>query len=585
MEENKLGALSQAPNSEDTENRAGSYSNYTANAGARHIARLIAGEHVPDAVNLVEPWNGLAREIIARRNGRSAVEIFEELIASRDDANEIRAEVLSAPLAEDEDEFKAETKAQELSMLTDVPELPASARYPEKLVRGIDGIGGWLGAYMDFACQAAPMSPRLFHLILGLALLATAIARRVFLRVSNTSLYSNFYGLIVAHSTLYAKTTALDLARYILEQAGLERFMLPVGITPQSLISELTGRQPDTFASWELNDQEDWRRERPFAAQRVWLIDEAAALLEAFDQKYTSDLLNQVLRLFDCPKKLTAASTIIRGRQTIHNAYLTICGSTTPSAMRVHINNRAYWGNGLFARVGFITPDVPPWRVFYPPQVETPHGLISSLHDLALEILPQPQETGLGEIQNAAALQAALARGVWESWDAYHSGLWELMRQKLVLEKFYANYGRFHALAMKIALLLATTDWANASHTGTVTVTMEHWAKAQVITEAMRASLHRMIADAGRASEDDDLEAKTIRVLRQKPAGLSTRELAIALSMTDSNRRDLVDRLVERMRRDGLIDLVERKGARGPAAQAWILMGGGLPGRFKSDKT
>jgi hypothetical protein len=100
---------------------------------------------------------------------------------------------------------------------------------------------------------------------------------------------------------------------------------------------------------------------------------------------------------------------------------------------------------------------------------------------------------------------------------------------------------------------------------------MQHWAKAQMITEELRASLHRMIADASRVSEDDDLEAKAIRLLRQSSRGMSTRELAIALSMTDSGRRDQLDRLVERMRRDGLTELIERKGARGPAAQAWIL--------------
>ena len=124
---------------------------------------------------------------------------------------------------------------------------------------------------------------------------------------------------------------------------------------------------------------------------------------------------------------------------------------------------------------------------------------------------------------------------------------------------------------MKIALQLATADWAGSPGSDTVIVTMQHWAKAQMITEELRASLHRMIADASRMSEDDDLEAKAIRLLRQSPRGLSTRELAIALSMTESARRDQLDRLVERMRQDGLIELTERKGARGPAARAWML--------------
>ena len=580
MEQNKLGAPAEAPTPVGTENRAENHSNYTPNAGAKQIARLIAGEQIFELSSIPEPWGSLAQQIAARRNGASAggtsaVDVFEELIAGRADANELRAAVLAVKLNQDEPDPEDETRFQELSLLAAAPELPRLARLPEgletDLASGFAGVGGWLSDYIAFARLASPMSPPLFHLSLGLTLLSTAIARRVYVRVSNYNLYPNIYALIVAHSTLYAKTTAFEIARRVLQLADLARLMLPVGITPQSLIGELTNRQPDTFSTWELSDQDDWRSERKFAAQRVWLMDEAAGLLDAFDQKHLADLLNQVLKLFDCPDKLTAASTIARGRQTIRNAYLTICGPTTPSAMRIHLNNRSHWGNGLFARFAFVTPDVPPRRIFYPPEIEIPTSLIDPLRLMALERLPMPAETLPGEAQAAEALRAQLADHVWERWDAYHAGLWELIYKQAIPEKFYASYGRFHTLSMKIALQLATVDWSGSPGSETVIVTMQHWAKAQMITEELRASLHRMIADASRVSEDDDLEAKAIRLLRQSPRGMSTRELAIALSMTDSGRRDQLDHLVERMRRDGLTELIERKGARGPAAQAWIL--------------
>jgi hypothetical protein len=576
MEQNKLGAPAEAPTPVGTENRAETHSNYTPNAGAQQIARLIAGEQIFELSSIPEPWGSLAQKIAARRNGASAVDVFEELIVERADANELRAAVLAVKIHQDEPDREDETKFQELSLLAAAPELPKLAWLPENLVTGmasgLAGVGGWLSDYIAFACLASPMSPPLFHLILGLTLLSTAIARRVYVRVSNYNLYPNIYALIVAHSTLYAKTTAFEIARRVLQLADLARLMLPVGITPQSLIGELTNRQPDTFSTWELSDQDDWRSERKFAAQRVWLMDEAAGLLDAFDQKHLADLLNQVLKLFDCPDMLTAASTIARGRQTIRNAYLTICGPTTPSAMRIHLNNRSHWGNGLFARFAFVTPDVQPRRIFYPPEIEIPTSLIDPLRMMALERLPMPEETLPGEAQTAEALRAQLADNVWKSWDAYHAGLWELICKRAIPEKFYASYGRFHTLAMKIALQLATVDWAGSPGSETVIVTMQHWAKAQMITEELRASLHRMIADTSRVSEDDDLEAKAIRLLRQSPRGMSTRELAIALSMTDSGRRDQLDHLVERMRRDGLTELIERKGARGPAAQAWILI-------------
>jgi len=87
----------------------------------------------------------------------------------------------------------------------------------------------------------------------------------------------------VANSTLYTKSTAFEIGKHTLEQAGLLRFTLPVGITPQSLVGELTNRTPETFSEWEKGDQDDWRDERPFAAQRAWLMDESACLLDSFN--------------------------------------------------------------------------------------------------------------------------------------------------------------------------------------------------------------------------------------------------------------------------------------------------------------
>jgi len=54
----------------------------------------------------------------------------------------------------------------------------------------------------------------------------------------------------------------------------------------------------------------------------------------------------------------------------------------------------------------------------------------------------------------------SFGRRVWETWDAYHKGLWELMNKHLVPEKLYPNYGRLHTTAMKFAMQLATIDWS-----------------------------------------------------------------------------------------------------------------------------
>lgn len=451
-----------------------------------------------------------------------------------------------------------------------VPDLPPSARLPDGLMAEADNVGKWLSLYIAFGCKAAPMAPALFQQIIGQVLLSTAIARRVYLRLGNVYLYPNIYALIVANSTLYTKSTAFEIGKHTLEKAGLLRFTLPVGITPQSLVGELTNRTPETFSEWEKGDQDDWRDERPFAAQRAWLMDESASLLDSFNQKTTADLLTHVLKLYDCPEKLTAASTVGRGRQTIRYAYLTICGPTTPAAMRVHLGNRDHWGNGLFARFIFVTPNTPPIRKFYPEPCDVPEALSAPLHALALEHLETPKEAAMGTPRPPQAISAVLADGVWEMWDAYHKGLWELMNKHLVPEKLYPNYGRLHTTAMKFAMQLATIDWSMLGGKGPIHVTRAHLAKAQLLTEDYRASLHRMIEDASRPTEDEDSEKKILGYLESAAKGLTTREISRATHMSTPVQRIELDQILERMMKDGLIVQTTRKPGRGPEAIVWV---------------
>ena len=579
MDLNKAGAPARAPISTGTQNRANQHPDYTKNLegihGAHQVARLIAGEQMAHPEQLPPPWDSIATELLARRNGRSTAEIFEELLLGREDAGALRAAVLRVRLdASPEPEPDPEIASQDAGL--DVPLLPAEAHLPDRLLAQAEAAGTWLNDYTRFAAQASPMSPPSFHIALGLCLLSTGVARRVRVRKSVQDIFPNLYTLLVANSTLYAKSSSLDIARRVLAAAGLDYLMLPVGSTPQSLIGELTHRTPDTFNSWETEEQADWQRGRPFAAQRVWVMDEAGALLDAFEQKYQAGLLNQVLTLYDCPDRFTAASTIARGRQTIRHAYLTICGPTTPAAMRSHLRNVTHWGNGLYARFAFVTPDTPPRREFFPPALTVPAGLGQALSNLALELLPRPRELPTGEIQPPSILDARLLPAVHRHWEAYYNSLWDLINSGRVPERFHPNYGRLHIMAIKVATLLATVDWAAAASDSEPVITPAHWAKAQQITESWRVSLHRMVSAADRLCDEENPEQKVLARLHSAPDGLTSRELANYLNMTRPERRTLLDRILERMAQDGLIHLQERKRARGPVTKAWMRIEGAV---------
>lgn len=548
---------------------------------ARTVARILVGEPFNDVAGLPAPWRDLAAGLLARAPGQSASDVWEGLIAGRPDADDLRRAVLAAlPGAEgDVDETQAEHKPAGPSdgawlSPVDVPALPKAARLDGALLDDAMGAGQWLGDYVQFATHAAPMSPTNFHEMLGLTILAAAVARRVQLRVSSHAIYTNLYSLLVAPSTRYRKSTAFHLANQMMRQAELRRLVLPNRITPESLVMELSGRKPGDFDQWEKADKDDWQKERSFAAQRAWLMEEAASLLDSFDQKYTAGLLSLVLDLWDCPDERPGSSTIGRGRQTIRSAYLTICGPTTPAALKTHLNNPIHWANGLWARFILVTPCAPPvWR-FWPPEVSIPQRLSGALREMALERLPMPKEDGWGGIEPAQPLMAELADGVWERWETYCKAVeFDLLNMAgAVKEKFSANYGRFGTISIKVAMLLATTDWATShSSRATPIVTLQHWARAQMLAEEWRASLHRLVERPVREGEDDDLETKITRRLGSAKEGLSARDISIAMNMTKDFERDEIDRTLLRMEQDGLVERAERKGKRGPTAKVWKL--------------
>jgi hypothetical protein len=448
-----------------------------------------------------------------------------------------------------------------------MPELPKVAQLTDAEIKQGRKAGKFIDDYMAFAMKDAPMSPPLFHLTYALAILSTAIARRVFVSVGTNAIYPNLYIMLSAPSTLYTKTTGYKSAMKLIETAGLSHLLLPDGVTPQSLITELSNRPQDNFKDWTQDDKDEWQQERLFAGQRAWWIDEAARLLSQFQQKHLADLLPIVLRLYECESKIKV-STQIRGRETVRNSYLTICGPTTPAALRPHLKTPDYWTNGLFARFLLVAPDTAPVRVFYPDPFPVPPALAKHINQLTFERLEQPKENAIGPTPPPPATEVKITPEVKQRWDNYHAAMFEIISRRNVPEKLHACYGRMHEKAIKIAMLLAASDWVRMAKGNPLSIQLHHWTRAQEITEGYRASLHRMIEDASTPmeNEDDELVEKIITRLQTSNRN-SRRELAIDLNMKTGIKRGNLDMILDQLLKDEILVEKEVKGTRGPATK------------------
>jgi hypothetical protein len=531
--------------------------NYNPYAGPFCLARLLVNLPVEDTLLQAtsEPWQMLGMQLCqAAPNQR--LNRLEELLQDHPQGDAIRKAIFEidpqAPLPEMEIYSNTATHC---------PPLPAGVQISDPWPQY--PTGDFLKAFFQFACKAAPMSDPAFHLSTGLFLLSTAVARRVYVQAGIQQIYPNLYQLIVAPSTIHHKTTAMHVGNALLKQAGLDILLLANRQTPESLISELGTLQPGTYDSWPEDEKQRWVAERAFAAQRGWMPDEASHLLDSFNRDYTAGLLPLVLGLFDCPDR-EVSQTVGRGRQTVLNAYLTFLGATTPSALGEHIRKNAHWSNGLWARFALVTPEkqIPQWS-FFPKGVKVPSDLAKQLNYLAFRALPMPVVTELDnevQVKPAQALEANLAEGVYQAWEAYSKALgYDLLLQGGVDQRLWPSYGRLYIGAMKVATLLAVGDWASrADRPPHPVIELSHWLQGQAIAETWRASAHRLLADFS-TGEERGQEEKLLRILQRAPIeGMTARELGQLAHL----KRPIVENNLAELERDGLVERMSNTGRR-----------------------
>ena len=212
-----------------------------------------------------------------------------------------------------------------------IPDLPQAARLTPETEAQAAEVGRWLDAYVSFACDVSPLTPPELHQSAGLWLGSVAIARRVRLRLRHDDLFPNLLVLWICDTTIYAKTTGLNIAKR-LARAVFPHLLAVSEFSPEALLDDFAGRQPLGLQDLPEEDRSLWTERRNFAAQRGIVLDEAASLFSSFKRDYNAGLPYYLLRLSDCDpevEKLTRGS----GKVVAHNTYLSFLGSTTAAAL------------------------------------------------------------------------------------------------------------------------------------------------------------------------------------------------------------------------------------------------------------
>jgi hypothetical protein len=411
------------------------------------------------------------------------------------------------------------------------PALPEYARLTPEQVAIANQTGQWLDAFVAFASAASPLTPPAFHLAAGIFLGGVAIARRLYLDLNSSAkiIYPNLYLLNVGPSTVQRTSTALHVVKGLVEAAGMQHFLQTAQQTPAALTLDWSTRVPSTYTNWQPTLQAKWLQERVIAAQRGWLLDNAARLLDSYNDDYTAGLLPLVWDLYGCPDEALTRNPLIYQEATVKQPYLNIFGVTTDSLMARHLKKHRWAKSFLKCFVLVGSANVDTWHFWPGPQVY-PADLVQGLQRVATQLLPLP-EASLNVVETTADAQAKprqtqaaqlsaplmaypvqLARGgeAWAAWERYARATgFDLLRRDKLADICATSYGRLSTQLIKVAIILATFDAPQLP----VIVEPCHIYRAQQIVELWRTSLHNVIEKLRHLRADNAI-TEEIRGLR-----------------------------------------------------------------------
>jgi hypothetical protein len=430
----------------------------------------------------------------------------------------------------------------------DCPPLPSEVEFDLESGRSV---ASWLNTYIEYASAVSPKSPASFHESAALWLASLAIARRLVVKVPWTSIYPNLFIAWIAPTTLWAKTTSMELARGLAFQA-FPHLLAPQDATHESLISDMAGSPPTNWDDLSVVEQALWQQSTDFAAQKGWILDEMSGLLAGAGKDYNAGQLEMLMRLYDCDHRFER-STRGQGRIIVKRAYLSFLGASTPSMLGPHLRALRLWSNGWWPRFALLTPEGEP-RWVPARAVDRPESLLTTIKTL-YERLPKP-EGGTPNIVHSVQL----GESVYPAWERYVKACqFDLLTTYDVDERLAGSYARLPTQAMKIAIILAALDWREDGSNAPV-ITMPHMARAVEITERWRASVHRVLSQVEEQQAGQLRDQILLKIAQYEPRGATLRDLTRAIK-TDSKT---VAFELEHLVKDGQAQKIEaRPGPKG----------------------
>ncbi|MCS6774391.1 MAG: DUF3987 domain-containing protein [Thermoflexales bacterium] len=330
--------------------------------------------------------------------------------------------------------------------------------------------------------------------------------------------------LILAPSTVFRKTTALGIGRDLLRRA-----------------------KPSVFAAHQFTPEALWG-ELQTNPHRAAVVDEFSLLVASTSRDYMTGSIELLMQLADEPPWLRR-HTKGDGDVTIQRPSFALLGASTPASLKRFIADERLWASGFWARFAVVVaPDERlPWREAEAADVE-----LAALADELIKLDAR--------LNTDSPLTASIAPEAWALWAEFSKEMtYDAQADPTLSDGFRAVLGRAPTQAMRIALTLATLDWARTSQERTPTVQLAHIKAATAIAASLAEDAQRAIETAQR-SVVEELGERILKLLRMTDGEATRRELQRAFSKVKP--ADL-EHAISDLRERGLVEVFSEQGRGG----------------------
>ncbi len=292
----------------------------------------------------------------------------------------------------------------------------------------------WLKAYVDHTrISEAPDS---FHFWTGVATIAGALRRRVWIDELTHQWVPNFYIVLVGPPGVVTKSTTVGLGMRMLRKIK--------GIT---FGPEATTWQKLTMALQESAETIKYHKAGVEVKKEMSCITCEVSELGTFFRFDDDAFMSVLIDLWDGKEKPWSYSTIGRGETIIPNPWLNIIGCTTPAWLRQNFPEHMI-GGGLTSRTIFVFADQKRRLVAYPSQETLPTDFWDNEQKLTEDLMQMATLVGEYELTKDA-------RAWGKQWYAKH---WEAVPLHMASERYGGYRARKQGHIHKLAMILAASQ-------------------------------------------------------------------------------------------------------------------------------